>query len=195
MAALDAILWLESDDMGHLLGAIDQARVDEQRAVVKNEKRQGDNRPYAIARDLIIRGTTAPQHPYGHSTIGSMADLDAASLDDVKVWFRTYYGPSNAVLVLAGDITPAEARAKVEEYFGALPPGTPVAHPTSWPVKRTGTVRETAYDRVAQPRIYRNWNISDYASAATAYLQFRSEERRRGKESARKGRSRASPPI
>src|SRR3546814_3299974 len=94
-----------------------------------------------------------------------MADLDAASLDDVKEWFRTYYGPSNAVLVLAGDITPAEARAKVEEYFGALPPGTPVAHPTSWPVKRTGTVRETAYDRVAQPRIYRIWNISDYASA------------------------------
>src|SRR3546814_11057851 len=101
--------------MGHLLGAIDQARLDEQRAVVKNEKRQGDNRPYAIARDLIIRGTTAPQHPYGHSTIGSMADLDAASLDDVKEWFRTYYGPSNAVLVLAGDITPAEARAKVQE--------------------------------------------------------------------------------
>src|SRR3546814_17254624 len=88
-AALDSSLWLESDRMGHLLGAIDQVRLDEQRAVVKNEKRQGDNRPYAIARDLIIRGTTAPQHPYGHSTIGSMADLDAASLDDVKEWFRT----------------------------------------------------------------------------------------------------------
>src|SRR3546814_13450514 len=88
-----------------------------------------------------------------------MADLDAASLDDVKNWFRTYYGPSNAVLVLAGDITPAEARAKVEKYFGALPPGTPVAHPTSWPVKRTGTVREIAYDRVAQARIYRVWKI------------------------------------
>src|SRR3546814_382231 len=77
-----------------------------------------------------------------------------------------------SVLVLAGDITPAEARAKVEKYFGALPPGTPVAHPTSWPVKRTGTVREIAYDRVAQARIYRVWNISDYASADTDYLQF-----------------------
>src|SRR3546814_6166683 len=99
-----------------------------------------------------MRGTTPPGHPYGHSTIGSTADLDAASLDDVKNWFRTYYGPSNAVLVLAGDITPAEARAKVEKYFGALPPGTPVAHPTSWPVKRTGTVREIAYARVAQAR-------------------------------------------
>src|SRR3546814_9585783 len=71
--------------------------------------------PYTtLFRSLIIRGTTPPEHPYGHSTIGSMADLDAASLDDVKNWFRTYYGPSNAVLVLAGDITPAEARAKVE---------------------------------------------------------------------------------
>src|SRR3546814_13240497 len=106
--------------MGHLLGAIDQARLDEQRAVVKNEKRQGDNRPYAIARDLIIRGTTAPQHPYGHSTIGSMAALAAASLDTVQAWFRTYYGTSTAVLVLAGDIPPAYARAKVEELLVAL---------------------------------------------------------------------------
>src|SRR3546814_5211232 len=86
--ALDSMLWLESDRMGHLLGAIDQAKLDEQRAVVKNEKRQGDNRPYAVAQDLIIRGTTPPEHPYGHSTIGSMADLDAASLDDVKNWLR-----------------------------------------------------------------------------------------------------------
>lgn len=170
--ALDAMLWLESDRMGHLLGAIDQAKLDEQRAVVKNEKRQGDNRPYAKAWDLITRATTPVGHPYDHSVIGSMEDLDAASVDDVHDWFRTYYGPSNAVLVLAGDITPAEARAKVEKYFGALPPGTPVSQPRSWPVKRTGSVRETAYDRVAQPRLYRVWNVSDYASADTDYLQF-----------------------
>jgi len=171
-AALDSILWLESDRMGHLLGAIDQAKLDEQRAVVKNEKRQGDNRPYAKAADLIIRGTTPPDHPYGHSTIGSMDDLDAASLDDVKQWFRDYYGPSNAVIVLAGDITPDEALAKVQTYFGGLEPGTPVSQPKSWTLRRTGTVRETAYDRVAQPRLYRVWNISDYASADTDYLQF-----------------------
>ena len=170
--ALDAMLWLESDRMGYLLGAVDQAKLDEQREVVKNEKRQGDNRPYAIAQDLIVRSTTPVGHPYDHTTIGSMVDLDAASLDDVRVWFRTYYGPSNAVLVLAGDITVAEAKAKVEKYFGALPPGTPVSQPRSWPVRRTGTVRETAYDRVAQPRLYRVWNISDYASADTDYLQF-----------------------
>ncbi|SEH13017.1 Predicted Zn-dependent peptidase [Sphingopyxis sp. YR583] len=171
-AALDSILWLESDRMGHLLGAIDQAKLDEQRAVVKNEKRRGENNPYSKAQDLIIKGTTPPDHPYGHSVIGSMEDLDNASLDDVKQWFRDYYGPSNAVLVLAGDITPAEALAKVEKYFGDIEPGTPVSQPTSWVVKKTGTVRETTYVRAAQPVFIRTWNISDYKSADTDYLQF-----------------------
>lgn len=171
-AALDSILWLESDRMGHLLGAIDQAKLDEQRSVVKNEKRQGDNKPYAKAWDLIIRATAPAGHPYAHSTIGSMEDLDAASLEDVREWFRTYYGPSNAVLVLSGDIMPEEARAKVEKYFGDIAPGTPVSQPKSWIVPLPATIRETAYDRVAQPRLYRVWNVSDYASADTDYLQF-----------------------
>lgn len=171
-AALDSILWLESDRMGHLLGAIDQAKLDEQRSVVKNEKRQGDNRPYAMASDLIMRAMMPVGHPYAHSTIGSMEDLDAASLEDVHAWFRTYYVPSNAVLVLSGDITLAEAKEKVQTYFGDIAPGTPVSQPKSWVVKRTGTVREVAYDRVAQPRLYRVWNISDYASPYTDYLQL-----------------------
>ncbi|MBL8255991.1 MAG: insulinase family protein [Pseudoxanthomonas mexicana] len=171
-AALDSILWLESDRMGHLLGAIDQAKLDEQRSVVKNEKRQGDNKPYAMASDLIMRAMMPVGHPYAHSTIGSMEDLDAASLDDVHAWFRTYYGPSNAVLVLSGDITVDEAREKAQKYFGDIAPGTPVSHPESWVVKRTGTVREVAYDRVAQPRVYRVWNVSDYASADTDRLQL-----------------------
>lgn len=170
--ALDAMLWLESDRMGHLLGAIDQAKLDEQRAVVKNEKRQGQNNPYSKAQDLIIAATAPPEHPYGHSIIGSMDDLDAASLDDVKQWFRDYYGPSNAVLVLSGDITPEEALAKVEKYFGDIAPGTPVSQPKSWVVKKTGTIRETSYVRAAQPVFIRTWNISDYASADTDYLQF-----------------------
>lgn len=171
-AALDSILWLESDRMGHLLGAIDQAKLDEQRLVVKNEKRQGDNKPYAMASDLIMRALMPPGHPYAHSTIGSMNDLDAASLGDVQEWFRTYYGPTNAVLVLAGDITVAEAREKVQKYFGDIAPGTPVSQPTSWVAKRSETVREVAYDRVAQPRLYRVWNISDYASPDTDFLQL-----------------------
>lgn len=170
--ALDSLLWLESDRMGHLLGAIDQARLDEQRAVVKNEKRQGQNSPYSKAQDLIIAGTTPPEHGYGHSVIGSMDDLDAASLDDVKQWFRDYYGPSNAVLVLAGDITGEEALAKVEKYFGDIDPGSPVSQPKSWVVRRTGTVRETSYVRAAQPVFVRVWNTPDYASADTDYLQF-----------------------
>lgn len=171
-SALDPMLWLESDRMGHLLGAIDQAKLDEQRAVVKNEKRQGDNRPYSKAQDLIIRATEPAGHPYDHSTIGSMADLDAASLDDVKGWFRTFYGPSNAVLVLAGDITPAEAKEKALKYFGDIPPGTPVSQPQSWAMPLPAPIRETAYDRVAAPRLYRIWNIGAYRDADSDYLQL-----------------------
>lgn len=171
-AALDSILWLESDRMGHLLGVIDKAKLDEQRAVVKNEKRQGDNRPYAMASDLIMRATMPAGHPYAHSTIGSMEDLDKASVEDVHQWFKSYYGPSNAVLVLAGDITLDEAKAKVQKYFGDIHPGAPASQPESWVVKRTGTVREVAYDRVANPRLYRVWNVSDYKSADTDYLQL-----------------------
>lgn len=170
--ALDSILWLESDRMGHLVGAISQAKLDEQRAVVKNEKRQRDNAPYAKSDELINRAMTPIGHPYDHPIIGSMEDLDAASLEDVKEWFRAYYGPSNAVLVLAGDITTQEARSKVEEYFGELAPGAPVAHLQSWVAKRSGTVSEMAYDRVAQPQLIRTWNVSEYAAADTDYLQM-----------------------
>jgi zinc protease len=162
--ALDTMLWLESDRMGHLLGAIDKGRVDEQRAVVENEKRQGQNRPYSKTQDLIVRATQPVGHPYDHTTIGSIEDLDAASVDDVKSWFRSYYGPSNAVLVLSGDITPAEARSKVEHYFGDIPPGEPVVHPGAWVAKMSGTKRETAFDRVAQPRLTMVWNIPGYGS-------------------------------
>ena len=160
--ALDSILWLESDRMGHFLGALTQARLDEQRGVVQNEKRQGQNQPYAIAQDLIIRATYPEEHPYGHSIIGSMDDLQSASLEQVRQWFRTYYGPSNAILTLSGDITPADARAKVERYFGTFDPGTPVAHPKSWVAKRSGAQRETAYDRVSAPRLSKIWNIPEY---------------------------------
>lgn len=170
--ALDSILWLESDRMGHLLGAIDQAKLDEQRSVVKNEKRQGDNSPYAAADDLVIRATTPQGHPYDHSTIGSMEDLDAASLDNVKEWFRAWYGPSNAVLVLAGDITPDEARAKVDKYFGDIAPGAPVIQPQRWIPKMSGTVREKAYDRVSQAKLIRTWNVAEYISPDSDHLQF-----------------------
>ena len=102
--ALDLALWMESDRMGHILDVIDQDKLDEQRGVVQNEKRQGENRPYGKAFLKISNGAYPKGHPYSWSTIGSMEDLDAATLDDVKEWFKTYYGPNNAVVVLAGDI-------------------------------------------------------------------------------------------
>ena len=116
--ALDRVLWLESDRMGHLLGAIDQAKLDEQRGVVKNEKRQGENQPYDKVWRQLQKQVYTDGHPYSWETIGSMEDLDAASLEDVQEWFRTYYGPNNAVLAVAGDVEAAEVLERVKYYFG-----------------------------------------------------------------------------
>src|SRR5687768_17703172 len=131
--ALDMALWMESDRMGHLLGAIDQKTLDEQRGVVQNEKRQGENQPYGQVWDELGKTMYPASHPYAHTTIGSMADLNAASLEDVKNWFRTWYGPNNAVLVLAGDIDVATAKQKVAKYFGDIPASATVAQ-TKLPV-------------------------------------------------------------
>ncbi|HYE45040.1 MAG TPA: pitrilysin family protein [Caulobacter sp.] len=174
-AALDQVLYLESDRMGWLLGAIDQGKLDEQRGVVQNEKRQGQNQPYSIAWEIITASTYDADHPYGHTVIGEMADLDAASLKDVKDWFRAYYGPANATIVLAGDITPAEAKAKVEKYFGRIPAGPPVAKQKVWVAKRTGSQRAEVQDRVAQARWYRVWNVPETGNAETDYLSLLSD--------------------
>ncbi len=140
-SALDMTLWMESDRMGHLLGAIDQKVLDEQRGVVQNEKRQGDNQPYGKASELITISTYPSGHPYSWETIGSMEDLNAASLEDVKEWFRTYYGAANAVLVIAGDITAADAKQKVEKYFGDIPSGPVLRRQEDWIAKMSGTRR------------------------------------------------------
>jgi len=174
-AALDQVLWLESDRMGWLTGAIDQAKLDEQRGVVQNEKRQGQNQPYSIAWDIITESTYDLDHPYGHTVIGSMEDLDAASLDDVKTWFKTYYGPSNAVLVLAGDITVEEAKAKAQKYFGDIPSGPPVARQKVWVAKRNGSQRAEVQDRVAQARFYRVWNAPEGGSEDADLLSLLSD--------------------
>lgn len=158
-SALDMVLFLESDRMGHLLGAIDQAKLDEQRGVVQNEKRQGENQPYGVVRQLLAEYTYPAGHPYSWTTIGSMEDLNAASLEDVKEWFRTYYGPNNAVLVIAGDINGAEVKAKVEKYFGDIPPGPPIVKQTTYIAKMTGERRAWAQDRVPQARLYMVWNV------------------------------------
>ncbi len=162
--ALDTALWMESDRMGHLLGAITQAKLDEQRGVVQNEKRQGENEPYGKVDLAMVEATFPKGHPYSWSVIGSMEDLSAASLDDVKGWFSSYYGPSNAVLVLAGDIDPETARQKAEQYFGDIPAGPPVTKHEAWIARRTGEQRQIMQDRVPQARIYMVWNVPQWGS-------------------------------
>jgi len=173
--ALDRTLWLESDRMGHLVGAIDQQRLDLQRGVVQNEKRQDENQPYGKTELAITENTYPAGHPYSHSVIGSMTDLNAASLADVKEWFQTYYGPANVTLSIAGDITPEVAREKVEKYFGDIPSGPPIVKQGAWIAKMTGTHRQVMQDRVPQARIYKIWNVPQYGSPDATYLDLASD--------------------
>ena len=182
-SALDYTLWLESDRMGHMLGAIDQKTLDLQRGVVQNEKRQGENQPYGLAYELITKATYPPGHPYSWTVIGSMDDLSAASMSDVQEWFKTYYGPSNAVLVLAGDIDANTARQKVEKYFGDIPAGPPIAAQRLWVAKMTGSHRQVAQDRVPQARIYEVWNVPQTGSPDADYLDMLSRVLAQGKSS------------
>src|SRR3546814_11284601 len=116
--------------MGHLLGAVTQEKLDNQRGVVQNEKRQGDNQPFGLGEYAPLAALLPSGHPYGHSTIGSMAELDAASLEDVRRWFTGHYGPNNAVLVRAGDIDAAKASRMVETCSGDIPRGQQDGHDT-----------------------------------------------------------------
>ena len=171
--ALDMALWMESDRMGHLLGAIDQKTLDEQRGVVQNEKRQGENQPYGRRIFARIFEALYPEtHPYHWQTIGSMADLNAATLDDVKTWFRSWYGPNNAVLVLAGDIDAATARVMVTRYFGDIPASATLADMATNIPRREKDTREVIPDRVPQVRIYRVWPVAEYGSRESSLLQL-----------------------
>lgn len=182
-SALDLALWMESDRMGHLLGAVDQGKLDEQRGVVQNEKRQYENEPYAVSEELITQACFMPGHPYSWTVIGSMEDLDAAKLTDVHEWFKTYYGPSNAVLVVAGDVTPQTALEKVKRFFGDIPPGPPVARHSTWVAKRSGEHRQIAEDRVPQARLYKVWNMPEWGSTDGTYLDLVSDVLASGKTS------------
>jgi zinc protease len=155
--ALDLTLFMESDRMGHLLGAVTQEKLDRQRGVVQNEKRQGDNRPYGLVQYKLGDALLPVGHPYRHSTIGSMADLEAASLVDVRQWFIDNYGPNNVVLALAGDIDAAAARPQVERWFGHIPPGPEVIQPEAGPLTLAAPVREEMADQVPVVRVYRAW--------------------------------------
>jgi zinc protease len=155
---LETALWLESDRMGFLLDTLDIAKLDAQRDVVKNERRQGvDNQPYGRASEIISQAIYPAAHPYSWPVIGSMADLSAASEDDVKNFFRLYYAPNNAFLSLAGDFDPSQAKAWVTKYFGGLPRGKPVSRPAAAPVTLDSEKRLVYEDRVQVPRLYIVW--------------------------------------
>jgi zinc protease len=181
--SLDYTLWVESDRMGHMLGAIDQKTLDLQRGVVQNEKRQGENFPYGITEQLITQNTYPSNHPYSWTVIGSMEDLNAASMQDVQEWFKTYYGPSNAVIVVAGDIDANTAREKVEKYFGEIPAGPPIGAQRVWIAKMTGTHRQVVQDRVPQARLYKVWNVPQWGSADADYLDLVADILSEGKNS------------
>jgi zinc protease len=180
-SALDYTLWMESDRMGYL--DLSQKTLDLQRGVVQNEKREGENEPYQLTEEYFPENTYPSGHPYSWDVIGEMADLDAASFKDVEEWFKTYYRPSKVVLVLAGDIDSATAKAKVEKYFGNIPPGPPVNHQQVWIAKMTGTHREVTQDRVPLPRIYMVWNVPQFGSADADYLDLVSACLGKGKTS------------
>lgn len=168
--AIDRALFMESDRMGHLLGSVTQATLDNQRGVVQNEKRQGDNRPGGLVFYEVLKNLFPEGHPYYHTTIGSMADLDAASLGDVADWFRGRYGPNNAVLVIAGDTDLATVRPKVEQYFASIPRG-PVNNPAQAAIPTLPAPKSLVMkDRVATTTVSRYWTVPGLLDAQLVAL-------------------------
>lgn len=181
--ALDQVLFLESDRMGHLAGAIDQAKLDEQRGVVQNEKRQGENQPYGREEEILTQASYPRGHPYSWTVIGSMEDLNAASLTDVKEWFKTYYGPSNAVLCIAGDIKPDDVLARVKKYFGDIPPGPSLVKPVLNISQRQEDTRGYYEDRVPEAKITMEWNVPQWGTREATMLDLATSILSSGKNS------------
>jgi zinc protease len=181
--ALDQVLFLESDRMGHLAGAIDQAKLDEQRGVVLNEKHENENQPYGREEEILTQASYPKGHPYSWTTIGSMEDLTAASLEDVKEWFKTYYGPSNAVLSIAGDIKPEDVLAKVKKYFGDIPPGPSLVKPVLNISKRQEETRGYYEDRVPEAKITMEWNVPQWGTREAVMLDLATSILSSGKNS------------
>lgn len=170
--ALDMALWMESDRMANLLPAIDQPKLDEQRGVVQNEKRQHEDRPFGRVWERIGANTFPAGHPYSWEVIGSMRDLDAASLDDVHAWFKQYYGPNNATLVIAGDVDPQQVKQRVEFYFGSIPANPPLQQAQRWIAKRSEERRDSMQDRVPNARVFLIWNVPPFADAIANKLDL-----------------------
>ena len=165
---LELALWLEADRMASLLPAMTQEKLDNQRDVVKNERRWSvDNQPYGDWDEIIQTLVYPPGHPYHHSTIGSMEDLSAASLEDVGEFFRTYYAPNNAVLTIAGDFETDAALEMVRSHFGPIPANPTLAPPPEMDVEPLlGDVREMKADQVPLPRMYFAHRIPPFGTDA-----------------------------
>lgn len=162
---LELALFMEADRMGGLLEAMTQEKLDNQRAVVQNERRQRyDNQPYGTALEKMTALMYPAGHPYNWTTIGSMADLQAASMDDVKAFFRQYYVPNNASLVIAGDFDPKQAKAWVEKYFGSIAAGDAITRPNPKAPTLSGEIRKSYEDDVRLPRLYMAWHTSAQGS-------------------------------
>jgi zinc protease len=183
--ALELALYLESDRMGYLIDSMSPARVDQQRDVVKNERRQRiENQPYGLAEAQILPEMLYPEgHPYHWPVVGYMDDLTAAGYDDVVAFFRTYYAPGNASLVIAGDIDPAKTRALVEKWFGDVKAGEPVMPITVPGVMLTGVQKKTITDRVQLPRLYLAWLTPAHLAPSDAALDLVADVLAGGKNS------------
>ncbi len=180
---LERVLWVEADRMGFLLKGLDSAKIEVQRGVVQNEKRQGENQPYAISNELTVKATYPEGHPYSWTVIGSMDDLSAASVDDVKEWFKTYYGPNNAFIAIAGDVNTDEVLQLVKKYFGEIPPSPPIVKFTNNIAKMKGTIIQQAQDRVPQARLQNTWNVPGWGTKESSYLSMLGEILTSGKSS------------
>jgi zinc protease len=170
---LETLLWVESDRLATLADSTSQEKLDEQRKVVKNERRQGlENQPYGRWFSLLFEGIYPSGHPYSWPVIGSQEDLTAASLDDVKDFFRRYYTPNNLSLVIAGDFDKAEAKRLVEKYFGAIPPGPALDRPSRWVPTLSSPKIVEVNDRVSLERVYIGWPAPPYFSPEDTALDI-----------------------
>jgi len=170
---LELALFLESDRMGYLLPAVTQEKLDNQRDVVKNERRQNyDNQPYGTSHEKIARALFPAHHPYSWPVIGSMEDLSAATLDDVKDFFRLYYAPGNACVVVGGSFDPRAVREWIEKYFGELPEGPPLTRPSPAPASLAENKLLATEDKVTLPRLFLSWHSFPVASRGDAVMDI-----------------------
>ena len=169
-STLDTMLWMESDRMGHLLGAVTQENLEEQLGVVINEKSERESQPFFKAFMRVLENAYPKGHPYSWPVIGYVKDLEAVSMEDVHNWFKEYYGAANAVVCIVGDVDTELVKAKVEKYFGDIQSGPPVERHGAWVEKRTGMKRMRLEERVPQAMIFMDWNIPPLGDTETNRL-------------------------